>query len=251
MKTISHIITAFVSCIVLCSFAGITACNEGNGSDNKVIDTVKKIVEDTVPNIPNPFPLVHYEKRKIKNSAELSALRAKYGKAKESWTEYRAITTVNRKDIHYFRVGDTIMIPDTVDKDTRIYSCFPHYYHGARKLDKIIIVSNKLQAYACYEKGHLVRFAAGGTLSWKYRSQLAVIASLISPCASFSAMFLGFSSCSRLPCHADVRQSGCYLRGAELQYPPLEDAHFFVVAGGHCCYTGVECCRRFLLFFFG
>lgn len=172
-------LTVFALCVSVC----VLSCNE-NQNDKPVQHTQKGMAQevDTVPNIPNPFPVVHYEKRKIKNSAELSQIRTLYGKTKDTWTGYRAITTINRKDIHYFRVGDTIMIPDTIDKDTRFYSCFPHYYHGARKLEKLILVSNKLQSYACYEKGHLVRFAAANTgekrkptfpgryaLNWKQR----------------------------------------------------------------------------------
>jgi len=173
----------FLFCLTLCVSVCVTACGENHQEQKGVEISNKSTAEpDTVPNIPNPFPIVHYEKKKIKNAAELAKIRSLYGKTKETWDGYRAITTINRKDIHYFRVGDTIIIPDTVDKDTRIYSCFPHYYHGARKLDKIIIVSNKLQAYACYEKGHLVRFAAANTgtqrkptfpgryaLNWKQR----------------------------------------------------------------------------------
>lgn len=173
----------FLTFLALCVSVCVSSCNENqNDKPAQRLQKDKMQEVDTVPNIPNPFPVVHYEKRKIKNSAELSQIRTLYGKTKETWTGYRAITTINRKDIHYFRVGDTILIPDTIDKDTRFYSCFPHYYHGARKLEKLILVSNKLQSYACYEKGHLVRFAAANTgekrkptfpgryaLNWKQR----------------------------------------------------------------------------------
>ena len=70
---------------------------------------------------------------------------------------------MNRKDIQFVRIGDTLLIPDTLMEDLRAYSVFPQYYAAADTITKLIMVSNAMQCYACYENGELVRFAAANT----------------------------------------------------------------------------------------
>lgn len=111
----------------------------------------------------NPFPLIRYTRTTIADKQQLDSVRRTYAKKKETMAAYRALTTINRKDLHYFRVGDTLMIPDTVMVDLRAYSVFPYYYAAAADIPKIILVSNKMQSYACYEQGELVYFAAANT----------------------------------------------------------------------------------------
>ncbi|MBK9246531.1 MAG: L,D-transpeptidase [Ignavibacteria bacterium] len=105
------------------------------------------------------FPIIHYRKA-VLNSKLLDSVRHAYGKKEETMDGYRAFTLLNRKDIHYYRFGDTVIIPDTIIKDLRAYSLFPHYYTAAENIHKFVFVSNKYQCYACYDSGRLVRFAA-------------------------------------------------------------------------------------------
>ncbi|MBU3698811.1 MAG: L,D-transpeptidase [Candidatus Kapabacteria bacterium] len=76
---------------------------------------------------------------------------------------YKVMRLLNRKDFQYLRVGDTLVMPDTIMKDLKAYSVFPQYWEGGDTIPKIILVSNTWQAYACYEYGELVRFAACNT----------------------------------------------------------------------------------------
>jgi lipoprotein-anchoring transpeptidase ErfK/SrfK len=131
------------------------------------------------------FPEVHYSRLALTDRATLDSVRTKYGR-KESHAAWRALTTLNRKEMGYIRVGDTIVVPDTVVDDLRAYSVFPQQYPGAASLPKLIMVTNALQAYACYEYGVLVRFAAANTgteskatfpgryaLNWKERLRIS------------------------------------------------------------------------------
>lgn len=105
------------------------------------------------------FPIIHYRRTALDKHL-LDSIRRVYAKSPNTMDGYRAFTTVNRKDIQYFRYGDTVMIPDTIIKDLRAYSFFPQYYPAGDSIKKILFVSTKYQCYACYDSGSLVRFAA-------------------------------------------------------------------------------------------
>ena len=75
----------------------------------------------------------------------------------------RAFCLLNRKARYFIRVGDTVVVPSIYNKDLTVYSVFPQYYHGAKDIDKIVVVSNKYLCYGAYEKGKLVHFAACNT----------------------------------------------------------------------------------------
>ncbi len=132
------------------------------------------------------FPAISLARHVIRDGAHLDSIRLTYGKAAQTMAAYRAFTTVNRKDIQFFRVGDTIMVPDTIVEDLRAYSVFPQYYRDGDTIPKIVFISNKWQSYACYEYGELVRFAAANTgeerkptlpgryaVNWKARLRLS------------------------------------------------------------------------------
>jgi hypothetical protein len=122
-------------------------------------DSLRKVARTKI--IHDSIPKVTYKRLVITSRARLDSIRTTFGKS--HFRAYRAFTTVNRKDIQFFRVGDTVMIPSAIHQDLCVYSVFPHFYPAADTLAKLIVVSNKLQAYACYEKGKLVRFAACNT----------------------------------------------------------------------------------------
>ncbi|MFN5006941.1 MAG: L,D-transpeptidase [Ignavibacteria bacterium] len=108
--------------------------------------------------------IITYTKTVIANGKHLDSIRRAYRKVDTVQNiAYRAFITVNRKDLHYFRVGDTVIIPSMLSPNLTDYSVFPAEYHAVDSLPKIIIVSNAWQSYACYEYGKLVRFAACNT----------------------------------------------------------------------------------------
>jgi hypothetical protein len=109
------------------------------------------------------FPKITYHQVEISDRSMLDSILKIYGKRDETWDAYRVLTLLNRKDTRFLRIGDTIVLPDTVMEDLRAYSVFPQYYAGAKDIPKIIMVSNALQCYACYENGELVRFSAANT----------------------------------------------------------------------------------------
>lgn len=109
------------------------------------------------------FPEIHYQIITFTKQNELKKFLKEHRKTKTDQTKYRVITTLNRKELRFFRTNQKIIVPDTYVSDLRAYSVFPTYYSGALNIPKLIVVSNAYQAYACYEYGKLVRFAAANT----------------------------------------------------------------------------------------
>ncbi len=123
-------------------------------------ETEKMIVaEETAKR--DTFPLIKYRRFKIRNYADIARIRKEF--SPKNRAKYKTFTTLNRKSLRYLRRGETVVIPDSFFLDQRAYSIFPFYYYGARRLPKLVVVSAAFQAYACYEYGSLVRFAATNT----------------------------------------------------------------------------------------
>ncbi len=155
-------------------------------SVSKDVNTPQHLVAERLDSLRAHIPRVRYDRFVIHNRSALDSIRRNYGKTKATWNNYRVLTLLNRKDIQFFNVGDTIIVPDTIVKDLRTYSVFPLDYPGARNIPKLLIISNEWQCYACYEYGFLVRFAAANTgeerkptfpgryaVNWKQRLRLS------------------------------------------------------------------------------
>ncbi len=132
------------------------------------------------------FPKINYKRVYITGWKHVKEIKEKYSSKTDKNNKYKVLKTLNRKEMRFFDRGDTIVVPDTIADDMLYYSIFPQYYWEARKIPKLIMVSNAYQAYACYEYGKQVRFAASNTgkertptypgryaLSWKEREHLS------------------------------------------------------------------------------
>lgn len=156
-KILSLIVSILFTFLISCS-----SDTEKPQSDIPVQDTVK---QDTIPVFSLNYPEIKYQKVHISDVNTLNQIKNKYRNDPNiSYRTYvRTIETLNRKDLGFFRIGQDVVIPDTIIDDMRAYSIFPDDYPGAKNIEKLIVVCNKMQCYACYEYGNLVRFAAANT----------------------------------------------------------------------------------------
>lgn len=123
-------------------------------------DSVKLAKEDASYDI---FPVIKYKQVTINDAKQLYKILWEYRKAEGNFQKFRIFSTLNRKELRFIRPGQTVIIPDTFVGDIRAYSVFPQFYRGAKTVPKLIMVSNRYLAYACYEYGKLTRFAACNT----------------------------------------------------------------------------------------
>lgn len=124
------------------------------------VDSIRQAIVDEAE---GEFPTVTYTKLHVADRAMLDSIREAFDYGDMTSHKYKTFVTLNRRVFGSVRVGDSIVVPDTIAEDMRAYSVFPHVYFGAEDLPKLILISNAQQAYACYENGRLVRFAACNT----------------------------------------------------------------------------------------
>ncbi|MBI5711718.1 MAG: L,D-transpeptidase [Candidatus Eisenbacteria bacterium] len=74
---------------------------------------------------------------------------------------FLAVLKVNRIDLAHARQGDTLVVPERLDMPA--LSPFPAGIPAARGLAKLLLVSARVQAFAAYDTGRLVRWGPTST----------------------------------------------------------------------------------------
>ncbi len=143
----------------LIALAGIllfSQCSEpGAAPDQKKAgkDTVTASTPDAPKEPPAPPPVklayTAYPIKGIKGAA--AELKKQYNKDQQ-----RIIYALNRVDEGHMPNQDTLMIPDTFMADLAAYSPFPQSVSLLADVDKIVIFSYAIQAFAAYEQGKQV-----------------------------------------------------------------------------------------------
>jgi len=145
----------------------IYSCDNENAKQKPIdTDSISKVnaidTNELIKQL-DTFPKINYKKIVVESQAHRSKLLKDF--AYDSANPYinKAVRTINRKELGFMRVGDTVLVPEKYYKNMIAYSIFPYYYPAAANIAKIIFVSNRWQSYACYENGKLVHFAAANT----------------------------------------------------------------------------------------
>lgn len=112
---------------------------------------------DYQPPFIDTFPEIKY--RKFEFHSKLEKDRFLDSVSKLSTAAKTILQILNRKQWNYIVGSKEILVPEIFTDNRLVYSIFPTYYEGARKLPKLIMVSARYQALACYEHGNLVKFA--------------------------------------------------------------------------------------------
>ncbi len=73
------------------------------------------------------------------------------------------ILRINRINSRFLKTGDTITVPDVFLADIKEYSPFPHEISTAHDIPKLIIISQRIQAFGIYESGILVKWGPTST----------------------------------------------------------------------------------------
>ncbi|MFI5263281.1 MAG: L,D-transpeptidase [Candidatus Kapaibacterium sp.] len=98
-----------------------------------------------------------YKPYKLTGAQSLSALSKEIGKEK-MFILYK----INRRDLKHLKEGETIAVPNA-DSNEMTYSPFPDSLVSLDSVRKILIVSRKVQAFAAYEKGKLIKWGPTST----------------------------------------------------------------------------------------
>ncbi len=156
----------------------IVACESDNNSEanDAKNDSIRaaKLIDPTIEKIEelmktDTFPIINYSYIVIKDQNQLANIKEQYKETEDNPSLNKMFCTLNRKERRFLRVGDTVLVADSVVTDMTAYSVFPRVYPAAVNIKKLVMVSAAYQAYACYEYGKQIRFAA--TNSGKERTQ--------------------------------------------------------------------------------
>lgn len=75
----------------------------------------------------------------------------------------KIILALNRVDDRFIRKPDSIVVPDTILNDKLLYSPFPKHLDILESVKKILLVDQRVQAFAAYEFGNLVYWGPTST----------------------------------------------------------------------------------------
>jgi len=144
----------------------------------------------------NDLPDVYYEYAVLDDLSgnHVVARNRLYQRIGEGDTELgreraQLIELLNRQTVENTPLGDTLVVPTQYNLDFRAYSPFPRYYPGAHDLGKVFIIHKKVQAFAAYQYGKLVRWGIVNTgnpdstatpngrfnFNWKQRERVSTL----------------------------------------------------------------------------
>lgn len=105
---------------------------------------------------PAPAPVVRFRAVPIDGAAALAALQKALGAE-----AFLLVLKINRVDLAHVRQGDALVVPDGA-VDSRAVSPFPDTLPDAPS-PRLVLVSRRVQAFAAYESGEMVRWGPVST----------------------------------------------------------------------------------------
>ncbi len=137
--------------LLLFTFLGISvSCGRHRTPLNQEVALHEFQRPDTLPKVPvRPI----YAIRKLETDSVIDSLRKSY-----TPDQLEIIFAINRIDSSRVRRGTTIIIPDTLFGSLSYYAPFPIRIHAFDTIPKIILVSQRIQAFAAYQNGKLSRW---------------------------------------------------------------------------------------------
>ena len=135
-------------------FIMISACNQNK---KKKIEETAPIQLDTISLEPPVFKTT-FRLDSISNQQHLDSLTASLSKE-----EKKLVFALNRIDEHRIKPGLKLIIPDSLVNDFNLYSPFPSNLSLLDSIQKTVVISQRIQAFALYEKGSLLRWGPVST----------------------------------------------------------------------------------------
>jgi hypothetical protein len=97
--------------------------------------------------------IVCYRLDSLENTSQIDSFQNKYNQK-----EKKIIFALNRLDYGRLGVGSKLVIPDTLVKDFIKYSPFPENIEILDSIPKTLLIAQRIQGFALYEKGKLIRW---------------------------------------------------------------------------------------------
>ncbi len=122
------------------------------------IPILSPILADTVrQDTTAPAPGLHYKKVEIDSARNFTDLVRGLRPGQFDW-----LLKINRVDLKHVRTGEALIVPNDLS-DPMALSPFPPRIERLRAVPKMVLVSQRVQAFAAYEAGLLVRWGPTST----------------------------------------------------------------------------------------
>lgn len=145
----------FSACILLLIPFLCTNC-DGKSGNNPPHNLSK--TDSLPPAPPAPAVRITYHPDSLKTQAALTAFLKRYDAGQQ-----HIILALNRLSPDRYLLGKRLIIPDSIYSDWMLYNPFPLTLDTAAALPKLIVISERIQAFAAYENGKLVRWGPTST----------------------------------------------------------------------------------------
>lgn len=132
------------------------SCN--NETDKKLEPSNQTDIEkDSLDDIPKekviPELVIAYKIDSLSTSVELDSFKNKYSESQQ-----KVIAALNRIDPSRMRIGENLIVPDTLFDDILNYAPFPKKLDIINGIPKTILISQRVQGFALYENGNLIKW---------------------------------------------------------------------------------------------
>ena len=139
-----------ISCILI-----IYSCSQSS-VDKKIEQENTSLENDSVidrEEIKEPEFVITYRLDSLVNEKQIDSFRTRF-----STDQQKLIFALNRLDPNRLKLGLNLLIPDTLFNDFNKYAPFPEELYSFNTIPKAVLISQRIQAFALYEKGSLVKW---------------------------------------------------------------------------------------------
>ncbi len=103
--------------------------------------------------IKEPEYIITYKLDSLANEKQIDSFRTRY-----SYEQQKLIFALNRLDPNRLKSGLNLIVPDTLFTDINKYSPFPEEFDILDSIPKVVLISQRIQGFALYEKGKLLKW---------------------------------------------------------------------------------------------
>ena len=133
----------------------ISSCSRSTSDKNSIEVKLPKendsVFEKEAPK--KPEYIITYRLDSLANEIQIDSFKTRY-----STEQQKMIFALNRRDPSRLKIGMNLVIPDTLFNDIKKYSPFPEEFDVLDSIPKVVLISQRIQGFALYERGKLVKW---------------------------------------------------------------------------------------------
>ncbi|MFO8145830.1 MAG: L,D-transpeptidase [Bacteroidota bacterium] len=133
----------------------ISSCSQSTSEQNTKEDKFP-LENDSIfekVEIKEPEYIITYKLDSLANRKQIDSFRTSYSNEQQ-----KIIYALNRLDPNRLELGLNLLIPDTLFNDFNRYSPFPEEFDILDSIPKVVLISQRIQGFALYEKGRLIKW---------------------------------------------------------------------------------------------